>query len=311
MTQGIPRIGWINCYPAAMNMVEGCALGDLTALAIRLTDAGAGDYWDDVDAVVRNHLVEQQVTRRDLLERVVAASVEYPPAEAKYPGMRCTDNVIERSLGIFFGMSFPNTVPRPWSMVCCTGNGTQGLYYAWEGALREEADTAQVNLLLNRRSRLLDVESHLPYEGKVVIRNKTASRITVRMPVWVDRRAIRATVAAGGPVSTKEAAKREEPRHIDLDWVSNRLVFSRLAAPCVITIIFPVRESTASYTVNANSDREQVYSCTFRGSTLVDISPKDADPRNYPLYLREHMRNDTAVMKEAEVFVPETVVRDW
>jgi hypothetical protein len=37
-------------------------VGDMVGLGIRLSDAGLGDYWDDVDAVVRNQLVEQQLT---------------------------------------------------------------------------------------------------------------------------------------------------------------------------------------------------------------------------------------------------------
>lgn len=296
LSQGIARMGWINCYPAALNMMEGCAAGDLTALAIRLTDAGAGDYWDDVDAIVRNQLAEQQVTRADALERAAAASAQNPPDTAQYPGMRSTDDVIKRSLGIFFGMSRPNAVPLPWSMVCCTGNASQGLYYAWEGAVREDGDDAQVNLLLNRASRLLDVHSHLPYEGKVLIRNTGARRLAVRIPAWVDRRALRVSVAG------KDVAP---------DWLGNRLTFSQLPAQCDITLAFPIRETTARYTTNANSDKEQVYSCIFRGSTLVDISPKDTDPRNYALYERDNLRADRAPMVTRERSVGDGAVKDW
>ena len=79
-------MGWVNTYPVVLNYYEGCALGDLVALAIRLSDSGAGDYWDDVDAVVRNQLVEQQLTRSDLLERVSAASASLRPEEKRlYP----------------------------------------------------------------------------------------------------------------------------------------------------------------------------------------------------------------------------------
>ena len=42
LTQGIARTGWINCYPAAFNLIEGCAVGDLTALGIRLTMPARG-----------------------------------------------------------------------------------------------------------------------------------------------------------------------------------------------------------------------------------------------------------------------------
>ena len=296
LTQGIPRIGWINCYPAAVNQVEGCALGDLVALGIRLTDAGAGDYWDDVDAIVRNHLIEQQVTRVDLLKRVVAASANNTPTPAQYPGIRNMDEVISRSLGIFFGNSLPTSVPLPWSMVCCTGNGTQGFYYAWEGTVRENGETAEVNLFLNRAGKLLDVESWLPYEGKVILRNKTASRVAVRIPAWVSRHELNAEVSG-------QAAS--------LDWIGNRIVFIGLRPTDVITLRFPVKETTASYTVNAQSETELVYSCTLRGSTLVDISPRDETPTSYPLYQRDHLRRDQAPMKEVTRFVADRVVVEW
>ena len=40
---------------------------------------------------------------------------------------------------------------------------------AWDG------QNAEVNLLLNHASRWLDVESSVPYEGKVVIREQDSS----------------------------------------------------------------------------------------------------------------------------------------
>ena len=39
---------------------EGCGVADMIRLAVKLTDAGLGDYWDDVDSIVRNHGTEQQ-----------------------------------------------------------------------------------------------------------------------------------------------------------------------------------------------------------------------------------------------------------
>jgi len=301
LTQGIARLGWINCWPASKNLdnqCESCALGDLVALGIRLSDAGLGDYWDDVDACVRNALAEQQVTDAAQLQRIAAASTE-PSWEEKGnpPAHKLNyDDTIARTLGVYFGAVRPNAVLKPWVMHCCTGNATQGLYYAWEGAVRERGDTAEVNLLLNRASKLLDVHSHLPYEGKVVLKNKGARRIAVRIPAWVGRRELRATLG-GKPV--------------ELDWMGNRLVFCRLNAPCEIELAFPVRESTATYTVAANTPREHQFACTFRASTCVDINPKDPDPRSYSLYVRGHMREDKAPMAACERFVADRVVKEW
>ena len=298
LSQGIARLGWINCYPAALNLCEGCALGDLVALGIRLSDLGQGDYWDDVDAVVRNQLAEQQLTRADLLRRVAEHSADEREGEQRaLPGeLFYAEDIFERTVGVFGGTAGPTSIPAVWVMHCCTGNATQGLYYAWEGAVRENDHTAEVNLLLNRSGRLLDVESYLPYEGKVVIRNRGARQIAVRMPHWAGHEEIRAHV---------------DSKPVVADWIGNRLLFRQLSTPCEITVGFPVRERTACYTVNANSDQEQVYTCTFRGSTLVDISPRDTDPRAYPLYLRDHLRKDKAPLKTVERFRSDRIVTHW
>jgi hypothetical protein len=301
LTQGIARLGWVNCWPRSRdhdNLCEACALGDLVAMGIRLSDAGLGDYWDDVDACVRNQLVEQQVTDAAALERIAAASSNpsWQETGPAFPNKLNYDNTIARTLGVFFGQGSPGAAPNPWVMHCCTGNASQGLYYAWEGAVRENGDTAQVNLLLNRAAKLLDVHSFLPYEGKVILKNKGARRIAVRIPAWVDRRALRATIG-GQPV--------------DLDWLGNRLLFCGLDAPCDITLTFPVVETTARYTVGANTPGERLYTCTFRGSTCVNVSPKDSAPTSYPFYDRAHLRTDRTPMTTVELFVADKIVRAW
>jgi len=296
LTRGIPRMGWINTYPAAGNLMESCALGDLVGLGIRLSDIGVGDYWDDVDAVVRNQLVEQQVTRTDDLERIAAHFKGEEWHSETYPGQFCFDDVFARSIGVFVGQGAPTSIPRPWVMHCCTGNATQGLYYAWEGIVREAGERAVVNLLLNRAARLVDVDSYLPYAGRAVIRNKAAKRLDVRIPHWVNARLLRAEV--GG-------------RPAELEWSGRYLRFAGLVPGDRIVLSFAVKESTSSYTVNAHTPWEQQYACKFRGSTLVDISPRDESPTSCPLYVRDHLRADEAPMKTVERFVPRRMVTNW
>ncbi|MBI2502949.1 MAG: hypothetical protein HYW07_06910 [Candidatus Latescibacteria bacterium] len=296
--QGIARMGWINCYPGALNHMEGCALGDLVGLGVRLSDAGLGDYWDDVDAVVRNQLAEQQLTSAALLEKVAAqfAGGEDPAAREPQPGKLCFDEIIPRSLGTFAGTALPTSVPTPWVMHCCTGNATQGLYYAWEGALREQRDQATVNLLLNRAGQLVDVDSYLPYEGKVVIRNKAARHLALRLPSWVDRRTLR-TEVNGTPWQP--------------GWIGRYLDFRDLPPGALVSLVFALAETTTTYTVNAQTAVEQQYTCTFRGSILVDIAPRDLAPTSYPLYQRTHLRQPTAPLRQVERFAPEHRVCNW
>ncbi len=76
---------------------ETCALADLIELAITLTEAGIGDYWDDVERYARNQLLEQQI--RD-------------PARAVAPGILAqTATPVERILrGAFDSTAPPNSL---------------------------------------------------------------------------------------------------------------------------------------------------------------------------------------------------------
>ena len=78
-----------------------------------------------------------------------------------------------------------------------------------------------------------------------------------------------------------------------------------------VTIDFPVQESTTSYTVNSRTNDEQTYTCKFRGSTVVDISPRDNLATSYPLFLRKDMRRDETPMKKVSRFIPDRMITKW
>jgi hypothetical protein len=297
MTQGIRRLGWINTHAPAIGC-EGCALGDLVALAIRLTEAGAGDYWDDVDAVVRNQLAEQQITNAAALTAFCAAQPE-GRRQTEFPAsFETTDEAVNRSVGVFFGIAKPGAVTDPWVMHCCTGNASQGLYYAWEGALREDAGAAVVNLLLNRAGRIVDVDSHLPHAGRVDVRVKQACRVSVRIPRWVDFSSVE--VRSGGSLLPAERLGR---------YLSLR---DRPAGD-VVTFTFPIHERTESYVVNQGTSVEEAYQCLFRGSTAVSVQCASALKANdFPLYRgRESMRTTQAPVKKVARFLAERRFAEW
>ena len=296
-TYMIPRIGW---YPSngvgeGGFAAEACNLGDQIALGIRLTDAGVGDYWEDVDAVVRNLLMEQQLTDVEKLRAVAAASPKHCEA-SRWPGQETTENLPDRIVGVFASFAAGNSLPPSTIMGCCSGNATQGLYYAWEGALREDGDAAQVNLLINRASRLADVDSYLPYEGQVVIHNKRARRVSVRILSWIDRRELRVTVSG-----------QSRP----LRWVGSYLVVDDLKPTDNIVLTFPVPESRASCTAHHRVwRRERLFTYKFRGSTVTEVSPKETSPLNIPIYDRGPMRGP-APMKRVARYVPERPLLQW
>ena len=55
---------------------------------------------------------------------------------------------------------------------------------------------------------------------------------------------------------------------------------------------------------------ETVYTCTFRGNTLVDISPREDAADSYPLYRRDHLKQaGPAPMKTVTRFAAQPMVR--
>jgi hypothetical protein len=296
---GLARIGMF---------AEMCTTGDMTQLALKLSDLGVGDYWEDADSYIRNQLVANQVTDGKLLESVVSKMPEN--TRELHPVYETADNVVQRNVGCYLSDASNPTVIRKKTMVwtiCCNGNCTPALYYAWEATVREKDGLVQVNLLLNRASPWLDINSYLPYEGKVILKNKKSQKIAVRIPLWVDKDSVKAEI------NNKPA---------DIYWLDRNLIFSKTKKSDEITINFPMVTSKEVYTLkwrerdfwyestNPGSkwepdDPPLKYTLTMKGNTLVDIEPRSQSP-GYPLYQRDHMRdNNRAPMKEAVRYVPD------
>jgi len=295
---GLRRVGW---YPGWINperfgrareskvIAESCALGNMIALAVALSDAGLGDYWDDVDACVRNQLAEQQLVDLPRMQAVAEwARANKPRQEIATdlddPWASDTEEVVERTLGGFGVGDLTHARPAS-SYSCCVANGALGLYYAWEGAVRCKSGAATVNLLLNRASPWLDVDSYLPYEGKVRITNKTASFIATRIPSWVGME--RVSVSLDG----KGASPQRMGRYLALGG---------LRPGQVIELGFEVSEETCAYTAH-----EESFTFRFLGSTVTSVTPAAPDQGVYAFYLRAHVRAGTAPMRSAERFVAE------
>ncbi|MCY4376224.1 MAG: hypothetical protein OXC31_20920 [Spirochaetaceae bacterium] len=291
---GLARIGWnpgwTGPHPLHRNerTCESCGIAGQVGLAVRLSQAGLGDYWDDVDGYVRNHLVEQQFADPELIERARSTC---------YPGSR-------NWLGGFCGPGRVTSLNNGYPARCCRGNGAQGLYRAWDGIMRCTNGAAQVNLLLNRASPWLDVDSHLPYEGRVVIRNKQARTVAVRLPAWADREAVESRVGR----------RRAAPGR-----VANYLVFEGVREGEELTVEFPMIEETAEYTVADGAYADGAdgpelpatrYRCHFKGNTLVDIAPRDGrkhlsspEQQPYPIYLRDHYLADRAPSRRVNRYI--------
>ncbi len=285
---GVSRIGLFG---------ETCTISDMTAVAVKLSEAGVGDYWDDVDGYVRNQLVENQLIDAEELARVSALG---EPPKLDYPHVS-TDDVIEKTTGIFANHGDLDQIPITRSAQCCTANASQALYFAWESILRQpQPGHVQINLLLNRVSPWMNIDSYLPYEGRMVLKNKTARSVAVRIPNWVDWSRIVCRIQG-----------------ISRNWVraGNYALLDNLKEGDEITITFPMNEEKVSYTVltgqqwSFDPQKDKFpkaealrYTCHFKGNTLVDFSPRP-DGRWYRTYRRDFYRGSAGPMKKVTRFV--------
>ena len=245
------------------NTVEICEVADMVWLAIKLTQAGVGDYWDDVDRWTRNVYSEGQIRSSDFLDDIPDSYFNPEPHEYAHTS---EDRIAERMVGGFWGWMRANEgldveqtdggpkITNRGIMHCCTANGARTLYPIWQSILSTEGDLVHVNLLLNRASKWLDVESHLPAEGKVVLRIKEASKVAVRLPEWCDPGDVTVQVN-GNPVKTKTIGRMI---HIIL-----------LKPQDTVTLNFDVPERIVHRVIG-----EIPYKLTLRGATVVDIDPR-------------------------------------
>ena len=266
-----------------MGDAQGCGLGRVIGLAIKLTDADVGDYWEDVDLYLRNQGTEAQLVPADIphfqqmLTRhpdptVPPDLVSYFDLRAKHPkglpdGVKTErvvgtdDNMLHASIGSFT-MSYP-PFKTGWAL-CCSPHGNMGLFYAWEAALRYASGVARVNLLINRASPWLDIQSSLPYAGKVVLENKEAKEAFVRIPLWVDKQSVSCRVGT---------------RKLNPMWFGAYLRITDLKAHDRVTIEFPMLERTETWTAPPQGQyllpikAETRFTCRFRGNTLTELTP--------------------------------------
>ena len=128
-----------------IDVCETCEIADMIGLGLKLTQAGRGDYWEDVDRWVRNQLVENQLTSIDWVDSVQPEDFKYLPAgfeEKPVEAWQSTD--IERAIGAFAGYSLPNDWGPASVHMCCTGNASRTLYWIWDSILTHQNGKVRV-----------------------------------------------------------------------------------------------------------------------------------------------------------------------
>ena len=264
-------------WPAA----ESCEIADMIALALRLTTAGAGDYYNDAERWTRNHFSEAQLTDTAWVDEQAQHRPARPVA-ANETG----DRVAARNVGGFAQGSSANEfwAKNPDGIVhCCTGNGTRTIYCLWRDAVRYEDGRLSVNLLLNHASPWADVYSFIPYRGQVDIRLKQdMPEVRVHAPGWI-------------PAASPEMEATLDDQPYPFHWDGRFLVLGSISAGQTLRITFPISERQEHAVMSLKH-----YELTIKGDTVVDVYPPG---RIGALYQRAHYRQSEPRWRDVTRFV--------
>ena len=286
-TYGCPLTGW---YPEAVAAThpycEGCCMADMIALALKLTGAGVGDYWDDVDRWVRNQFAEGQFTETRWVNGIAQ---ELKPSPVGYN--ETADHAAERSIGAFsgyttgddYGISQPGAMAPTGVAGCCAGNCTRTIYYVWEHMVDYESGHLRLNLLLNRASAWVDVHSYIPYEGRVDLKiRQPCQSVLVRVPEWIEAQ-------GRGVVCTVNG--KSQPS----GWEGRYVILGAAKPGDTFTVTFPLSERTVRERIGGAD-----YSYIFKGNTAVSVDPPG---KYYGLYRRDQYRGGPVRWRKVERFV--------
>lgn len=271
---------------------EICGVADMIHVALKLTLAGAGDYWDDVDRIARNQFAEGQLTRFDWVYEMVKNKPFTAPNQKYFS----TDRVPERCIGTFGCWITPNDFLDPdhtgmGVIHCCTGNGSRAIYLIWENILHWKDGQLKVNLLLNRASPWADVDSWIPYEGRVDVKMKKACDLSIRIPEWVEPSKVRVQVASSA--NSRGSQTKAKPRKISFD--GRYALCGAVQAKDIVTVTFPIHERTEVINIQGKD-----YTIVRKGNEVVHIDPPG---KNNPFYQREKYRQNKVQWKTVERFV--------
>jgi len=266
-----------------------CDVADMIALGLKLTRAGVGDYWEEVDCWIRNMFAEGQLlpSRAQWLE---SYALQFPAIEPN-PMHQTTDRVLERNVGAFASWPTPNDwyvgrAPEEHGIIhCCTGNGTRAIYFAWEHILDFDDGKLRVNLLLNRSSPWAELDSCIPYTGQVDINIKEPVNLSVRIPEWVNKDDVRLKV------NEKERKFR---------WDGRYALAGDVKPQEIVTFTFPITERSETLWIE-----KERYNIVRKGNDVVAIDPPG---QVCPLYQRDHYRENKTRFKKRERFVSKELI---
>jgi hypothetical protein len=309
-------------------LCETCALMDYLGLASTLANHGHPEYWDDVERMARNQLLESQFADASWLDDGPGGPVRADTAQFT------VREVGARMIGAYAGWSSPThflavreTLNHHWGgpelrdktrvfQNCCAGSGTHALYTVWKNAARFNAGRLSVHLHIDKLLPEAEIRCRQPYQGLLSVALKKDAAVRVRIPGFAK------------PAELKADLGRED-RKLEPKIVGNYLEFEGRRAGETLRVFYPLPVRSEDAAIGNPGFKSYGYAVTWKGDTVVAMEPKggqyktgysDFDEREVPIYYgtdgpgpiyqRESMRAD-AVPEPAELHEDDGRIDFW
>lgn len=210
-------------------------------------------------------MAENQVTSMDWRAHLPPGTIRCPDFKGwtavskPMTGAFANSRVLERNVGAFWGHPSANDglksagIPESY-MLCCPVSGARALFYVWQNMLSYDQGTLRVHLLLNRASRWADIDSYIPYLGRVDIKTKENLKLEVRVPEWVKPTEVKCLVDGNTP---------------DLTFDGRYTQVGSVGKGATVRINFPIFERTDKVSIAGEE-----YTLVLRGNDVVSIDPR-------------------------------------
>lgn len=267
---------------------ETCALMDFMGLTITLANHGHPEYYDIAEKLLRNHLVESQLTDGSWL------GCDTSKTDTDQITYR---NIGYRMVGGWAGWSSPNhflaaeeTLDNVWGegpllgkvrafQNCCGGSGGHALFIAWKNASRFTNETLSVNLHIDKLLPEAEIRGYQPYKGLTTIKLKSNCDVKIRIPNFTSAEDMKISINNKDiPVSTSYS--KIIPTHFNINntnstitSLGNYITIKNCKSNWFIEISYPLPVFTEKFTIGHKGRNQYEYTATWKGDTVIEMKP--------------------------------------
>ena len=259
--------GWApeNLLTAGRECSEMCTTADLLISQILLAKAGYYEYWEHTEKYLRNHITQSQFFPNEVVEEIAQRYDSAIPESLDNDHMSY-ENVLNRLAGGFAGPIYPDDLfcfypksrknPQGTRTIdisgCCSPSGIKAVAWALLNAVDFSGNSVKVNLLMDYKNDIIQMDSALPNKGEISVYVKKNVDLSVRAPLWCKRSEdIQCAIN-----------NSNKPVHISEGYVR----FGRLASGSEVVMKFSLPQSNEEMIVG-----QIPYELSWRGYNVVSL----------------------------------------